>query len=275
MISDPPDIATLVVAGRSRAGKALARNVACRGVDVLWLSGRSVSAGEPPPGRVKTAELLVIAVPDRFIGPAAKALAATLPGEFRAPVLHLSGSLTAGVLAPLRERRIPCASCHPIQTLPRADVSLEGVIFGIEGDPAARRAAARLARLAGGIPAFLKEGDKVLYHLAASIAANGTVALLGLASNLLIAAGFSELKARRALRPLVTQAVLNATSYGAREALTGPVARADEETVERHIQALRGYDPDRLPLLEELIREQRRLLKARSSEGASALRRGI
>ena len=66
-------------------------------------------------------------------------------------VFHSSGALTSDVLAPLRAKGAYVASVHPGMTFVRKSVpTLEGVPFGVEGDPAAVRMAKRLVQDLGG-----------------------------------------------------------------------------------------------------------------------------
>lgn len=75
-------------------------------------------------------------------------------------------------------------------------------------------------------PIDVRKGDRTAYHAAASVAANFTVTVLGLAEDLASTVGLD----RDAYLPLVEAAVRNWAQAGAAEALTGPVARGDERT---------------------------------------------
>jgi predicted short-subunit dehydrogenase-like oxidoreductase (DUF2520 family) len=54
------------------------------------------------------------------------------------------------------------------------------------------------------------------------------------------------------LLPLVRGAVENVAAHGAGQALTGPIARGDAATVEKHLAALAEECPDALPLYRAL-----------------------
>ena len=64
--------------------------------------------------------------------------------------------------------------------------------------------------------------------------------------------------ARELLAPLVLRTAANWAERGP-EALTGPIARGDEATVERHLAALRDTAPELLPLYEALAERAREL----------------
>ena len=81
------------------------------------------------------------------------------------------------------------------------------------------------------------------------------MALEGAAERLAATAGVD----RAALAPLVRASVENWAALGAREALTGPVARGDEATVAAHRAAVAERAPEDLPLWDALADATRRL----------------
>ncbi|MCC6128678.1 MAG: DUF2520 domain-containing protein [Acidobacteria bacterium] len=257
---EPSSVAIL---GRSRAGRALFAALLQAGSPVSLIPARRTLRSSSLPRPLVSAEVLVLALPDRFLSMAAAEIARRIPGA-RASVLHLSGALDHTVLLPFVPTGRSVASCHPIQTLrgeTDAGSLFSGVTFGIEGQPPARRRAAALVRRLGGVSATVAPGTKALYHLAASLASNATVALAGLAEDLLRQTGFSQGSARRALAPLMRRSLENALEAGPRRALTGPVARGDLATLKRHRDALSAADPALVPLLDALVHLQRRLLE--------------
>jgi predicted short-subunit dehydrogenase-like oxidoreductase (DUF2520 family) len=98
-------------------------------------------------------------------------------------------------------------------------------------------------------------GDRALYHAAASAASNFLVTVEGLAERLAARVGLD----RAALAPLVRATVENWAAAGASGALTGPVARGDEETVRRQRAAVAETAPDLLPLWDALVTGTRQL----------------
>ena len=80
----------------------------------------------------------------------------------------------------------------------------------------------------------------------ASIASNFLVTLQAAAETVAAGAGLDASEARALLAPLVTSTVQNWATRGPERALTGPVARGDEATVELQRQAVVEAAPDRL-----------------------------
>jgi len=101
----------------------------------------------------------------------------------------------------------------------------------------------------------VREEDRAAYHAAASIASNFLITLEESASALLADAGAGE-EARELLAPLVLRTAANWADHGA-AALTGPIARGDEETVERHLAALAETAPELIDLYRALASHTR------------------
>lgn len=260
MVPDGSSPSPVVLVGRSSAARALSAALERAGEEVRTLPG------SPPFGEAERAELgrartVVLACPDRHLAPLAERTARALGLSGGRPVvLHLSGALDSTVLSPLSRLGCPVGSCHPLQTFPRgAAPPLEGVAFAVEGDDAGLPAARALAARLGGRPIELARGRKPLYHLAASLASGGVVAVLAAALDALVAAGFEEEEARGAIAPLVRASVESSLRDRPAGALTGPVARGDASTVESHRSAVESWDPGRRALYEALVAEQERL----------------
>ena len=115
----------------------------------------------------------------------------------------------------------------------------------------ARALAARLGMRA----TTVADADRAAYHAAASIASNFLVTLEGAAERLAATANVD----RALLAPLVRAAVENWARLGARDALTGPIARGDEATVDRQRAAVAERAPDLLPLFDTLADATRAL----------------
>ncbi len=184
-------------------------------------------------------QLVLVTVPDREIGRVARDLAQQgfSPGTV---VLHTSGLHTSKLLEPCREAGAHTGSWHPLQSFPAGDdpVDLKGVWCAAEGDPAAVELAAGISRSLGMRAWEIPPGAKARYHAAAALAGNLTHVLVVAAGRILGATGIPADPPASALEPLVTtslRAALNAVDL---EALTGPMARGDRETLERHLEVL-------------------------------------
>ena len=216
--------------------------------------------------KIPVSDLLIIATPDDQIELTAARLAAALPivappeshapsaktsprtramktsDRARGPVaLHASGALSSEALSTLRARGFRLGSLHPLVSVSdpvAAAGSWRGTFFCVEGDAAALRAARRIVRALEGRAFSVRAKDKALYHAAAVMAAGHAVALFDLATQTLAACGLTPREARRVLLPLARSNLANLAAANANaRALTGPFARADVETVRRHLAA--------------------------------------
>ncbi len=193
-----------------------------------------------PPGGCR----LLLAVPDRAIAGVATQLAGLGRAADECVALHLSGAQPAQILRPLADVGYAIASLHPLQTVadPRRGAErLRGAFFAFEGEPAARAAAEEIVEAAAGRMLEVHEVDKARYHAACVFASNYVVACAGVAARLLAqATGVSASEAVAALRPLWRGAVANLEELDPGQALTGPVARGDIETIRGNLAALEG-----------------------------------
>ena len=223
-------LTAIAIVGAGRLGTALASALPATGLHVEGPLGR---------GADPRAEAVLLCVPD---GEIAAAAAAVTPGV---PVGHCSGANGLAVLAGHE-----AFAFHPLMTIPRAgSPRFAGAGAAIAGSgPRALGVARELAERLGMRPITVADEDRAAYHAAASIAANFLVTLEGAAERLADTAGV----ARGQLAPLVRAAVEDWARLGAREALTGPIARGDEATVARQRAAVAERAPDLLPLFDTL-----------------------
>jgi predicted short-subunit dehydrogenase-like oxidoreductase (DUF2520 family) len=230
---------TLRVVGPGRAGLSLSRALAAAGWRVLPPLGRSHDLTAAAVG----VDLVVIATPD---GAVAEVAAAIAPVD-TAAVAHMAGSLG---LTPLGAHARP-ASIHPLVSLPDPDLGarrLRGAWFAVAGDPIARRVVDDL----GGTPIEVGDADRVAYHAAACVASNHLVALLGSVERIAATAGVPL----AAYLDLVRATVDNVEVLGTEKALTGPAARGDWDTINRHRAVLPERERDAYEALLALIADQ-------------------
>lgn len=271
----PPERPPAAVVGAGAMGTALARRLRNAGYPVaavLSRSGRSaqelaatvgaaVASSEKNalPARVT---LVLLCVPDGQVRPVARTLAATDHPWPRCLVAHTSGALPAAALAPLAEEGATTLSFHPLQAFAEttSPEAFEGIYVGLEGAEDAVAAGRALAEALGARPLVLPEAAKARYHLAASMASNFLVTLMGLAGDILdeATADSREIDAPsgvEALRPLLAGTMRNLQDAPPSAALTGPLARGDEDTVAAHLEVLRTHHPGVLPAYAALATE--------------------
>lgn len=231
----------VAVVGRGRLGTALVQAFRTAGVTVDGPMGREADP--------VAADLVLLCVPDREIQAAAERLSAR-EGLI---VGHCSGITSLDVL----EGWEACG-LHPLLTVypgtePAAFVGATAAVAGTT--PRAHRAAEQLAAQLGMVPVTVADAERPAYHAAASIASNFLLTVEDLAERMAASAGIS----RDQLVPLVRAAVDNWARDGGAVALTGPVARGDEETIARQRRAVTDHSPHDVELFDALVAATRRL----------------
>ncbi|MFD6678746.1 Rossmann-like and DUF2520 domain-containing protein [Micromonospora parva] len=258
---------TVGVVGAGRVGAVLGAALAAAGHRVAAVSGSSGASRarlalllpevpRRPAAAVAHAatDLLLIAVPDDRLGAVVADLAqrgALHPGQI---VAHTSGAHGLAALGPAVSAGARPLALHPAMTftgtpddLPR----LDGISYGVTAPAELRPLAARLVADLGGVPEWVAESDRPLYHAALAHGANHLVTLVNEATDRLRDAGVS--RPEKVLAPLLRAALENALRLGD-DALTGPVSRGDAGTVRRHLDRLAATAPESVPAYLALAR---------------------
>lgn len=183
------------------------------------------------------ADILFLAVSDDALPDVAASLSgAKLSGA----VVHTSGVHSVDIFGD----GFPTGSFHPMYVF-RGGTRLRGdekMLVGIEASsPVLQGQLMELAGALGGQPALIQAGvqHKVLYHAGAVIASNYLVTLYAMSHNLLVdKVGIPSDLARDALLNIMAGVLENLRVLPPSEALTGPIARNDQTTIQKHLSAL-------------------------------------
>ena len=204
------------------------------------------------------ADVLFVTTPDAAIADVAEQLAGCgtdLRGKVAA---HCSGATGSGALEACREAGASVASCHPLYAVSSRFESWQELArcwFTLEGDGAACEALEGLLDALGARHARIDAGQKARYHAAAVMASNLVVGLYDMAAEELESCGFARADAEAALAPLFLGNAEHVASAGVAASLTGPAARGDEATIERHLACLGGDERAVYELLTARCRE--------------------
>ena|SRR5882724_4549757 len=268
---------TLAIIGGGRVGRALGRRLREHGWKIGAVTARTeasarqatrfIGAGKAYGSlsrQVLLSRVILIATPDDVVSLVAKDLARIAAEELNGKiVLHTSGALDSGSLAPLHAHGAVTASMHPLQTFSGVGVPpFDGRVFTIEGAPAAVRVARQIARTLGGVPVQIAGDKKALYHAAASMAAGHALALEEAATRMLMSMGMNRREAVRALLPLTRQVLENFERLGPHSAWTGPLSRHDYGIVAAHLGAMQDLPVEFTVAYEALSRLIARVLEA-------------
>ncbi len=205
-------------------------------------------------GAASDVDLVLIATPDGAIGEVSDAVEAG-----PAVVGHLSGAVGLDVLS-RHERRL---ALHPLVSLPDAESGarkLAGAWFAVAGDSVVGLAlASEIVGELGGRAIEVADDDRAAYHAAAAIAANHLVALMGQVERIAESIGVPL----EAYLDLAQGSLDSVKVLGPAAALTGPAARGDHKTLERHRGAL---EKSELAAYNAMVSEAQRL----SGQGQTA-----
>lgn len=250
---------TVAIVGCGTVGTAIGKLLAragCRitGVATTSLKTAGRAAGiisaerfsDRPWGITPDADVVFITTPDDVIQSTCETIAKHNGFEKGSVVIHCSGALSSAILSPAKECGAMVATLHPLQSfasVEQAEKLVPGSFFGVEGDDAALPVVRQLVRDLGGVLVEISSEGKTLYHAAAVAASNYLVALMHLALELDRSAGMPPDVSFRALLPLIKGTLDNIAAKGIPEALTGPIARGDVDTVAAHVRAIRTHTP--------------------------------
>lgn len=242
---DAPTGRRVRIVGPGRAGGAFATVLAGLG----WVIAEPVGRGGTVRGAAHGVDLVMITTPDRAV---AEVAAAIEPDD--ALVVHTAGALGLEVLAGHPRR----GALHPLVSLPDPVTGAArlraGAWFAVAASGAADAALLHdLVDSLGGRHFEVADADRAAYHAAAAIASNHLVALVGQVERVAGDVGVPR-------AAFVALAATTLDGLGGRDAaavLTGPVARADWDTVAAHLRAI---DPAERPAYAAMAEAATRLV---------------
>ncbi|WP_300457600.1 DUF2520 domain-containing protein [Desulfobacula sp.] len=188
---------------------------------------------------VKTCDLIFITTPDTLIEPVCEQIAAQGGFNSASMVYHLSGALSSSILVAAKQKGASTGSIHPLQAFAPYEKGqkspFKGINMSIEGNDAAIELGKEIVNALKANSFTIPTHAKTMYHASAVVASNYLVTLEHFALELLKEANLSEENAYEILEPLIMGTLNNIKTQGSINALTGPVARGDDEIVSRHL----------------------------------------
>lgn len=194
--------------------------------------------------QLRSADIYLIAAPDDPIESIAQQislLGILKPGNV---VFHCSGLLSSESLYSVVRLGCYTASLHPIFSFsePMMDVkAFRGARCAFEGNKEALDRLLPIFNAIEGQIFLIEKKSKPLYHAASVLASNYLVTLSAMARDCYSKAGLSETLAKNLTLALMSQALGKAQSLHPEDALTGPLQRADTDTLKKHLSALKSF----------------------------------
>ena len=281
---------SFAIVGCGKLGTSLGKHLLAAGYPLAGLTSKTLSSaeetariigtdqyGHPPWEISKNADVVFITTPDGIISTACKTLVDQKGLKTGAIVMHCSGAHPSTILSSAEQAGFSIGSMHPLQSFASKKLTgnpFSGIIMSAEGADKAVNVARQMAKDLGADCITILTEAKTLYHASAVVASNYLVTLLDLAIKLMETAGLSATESFNVLKPLVDGTLSNIGKVGIPEALTGPIARGDTETVERHIADIITQRPELITLYKTLGRHTVDIAKAKgglTDDGATAL----
>jgi len=256
------------ILGSGKVGRGLA--VALRKAG--WtVEARAARAGLP--ARAITSPLLILAVRDAELPRLCDELVARRLVGKKTACVHVAGARGPEMLARLQGVTAGVAQMHPMISFadPGFLPTLRRGNLHVSGDPVAVRRARAVARALGMTARTIPGLDRVGYHAAAGLVANGAAALAALGAELLVRSGVAAADAPRLLGPLLRSVADNVEALGFPAALTGPVRRGDAAAVAKHLRLIEERLPAAVPLYVAAGRAQLPLARALPDASPAAL----
>lgn len=251
--------ARIGVVGAGRVGAVLAAALRAAGHEVVSAAGESAASrhrieellpGVPvakPTDVARSCDLLLLTVPDDMLENVVNTLVgagAITEGQI---VCHTSGRHGLAVLESATRIGAHPVAMHPAMTFTGTALDLDrlaGCVFGCTAGAAERALVEGLVADLRGVPMWVPEDKRTLYHAGLAHGANHLVTLVSQAMELLAASGAEDPAAT--LRPLLNAALDNALASGD-AALTGPIVRGDVRTVQAHLREIVETAPATVP----------------------------
>lgn len=266
---------TIGFIGRGKCGMSLARYFEYKGLKVSGFSSghnicgadsREPSDSAPPSedcgsgshitlltadGLLKKSDIIFITVTDAAINAVWNRLKEySLKNKI---ICHCSGSLSSDIFSQGCTDKV--CSVHPMLAFSSIDTSIQAIseaFFTLEGGETALEAISEILNITGNKYKIISKENKAKYHAAACFASNFVVSVCEKSEELLTQCGFTRAEAHRALIPLMRNNMENIVSLGTLNAVTGPAARGDIITMEKHLSVL-GADCDLYKMLSAVI----------------------
>ena len=247
------------VVGAGRVGAVLSAALRAAGHEVVAAAGESTASRDridallpgvrraKPTDVARSSDLLLLTVPDDMLENVVTTMVgarAIRPGQV---VVHTSGRHGLAVLRAATEIGAIPLALHPAMTFTGTAVDLDrlpGCVFGVTAREQDRPLAESLVTDMRGVPMWVPEDKRTLYHAGLAHGANHLVTLVSQAMELLAASGAEDPAAT--LRPLLSAALDNALTSGD-AALTGPIVRGDVNTVAAHLAEIGETAPATIP----------------------------
>jgi predicted short-subunit dehydrogenase-like oxidoreductase (DUF2520 family) len=189
-------------------------------------------------------DVIIVAVPDNRL----KSVLDKIRCRPETLVAHTAGSIGIDVFPEQYKRK---SIFYPLQTFSKErKVNFKDLPFLLESsDKQSSAILESLAESIGGKVYFVDTEHRRMLHLAAVFVCNFTNHMLTVGNEVALKAGFSL----EVLSPLIKETISKAMDIGPENSQTGPAARNDQNTIEKHLELL-SFSPELQRIYSEMTR---------------------
>lgn len=207
---------------------------------------------------LKPADVYFITTPDDLIVPTCKEIIPILnPGE--QPIfVHCSGALPSSILQGVITTDCHAASVHPIKSFAEPEKAAEtfaGTYCGFEGSKAAVSTLKSIFVDLNANCFDINPERKAHYHAAAVFSCNYLNVLVELGLQTYEKAGIDRNVSMHILEDIAKDTISNIFASSPSKALTGPIARGDASTVQKHLTAFDNKSDQKLLSIYKILGE--------------------
>ncbi|MCK4258569.1 MAG: DUF2520 domain-containing protein [Halanaerobiales bacterium] len=202
-------------------------------------------------------DFIILAVQDDHIHDVIKSMWEKNLIKSKHVLIHLSGVHPSDVGNLSQMAEISRLALHPLQAVADVDAGiskLPNTVWSLEGDKRGLELGEEIMKALSTRYLKITKEQKAIYHASACVVSNYLVTLVHTGIEMLKSVGVTEELAQKALLPLVQGTVENLSHKTPKSALTGPIARSDIATIEKHIHAISQVNSDWLELYSMLGR---------------------
>ncbi|GGC86817.1 Rossmann-like and DUF2520 domain-containing protein [Undibacterium terreum] len=249
---------SLSIIGAGKVGRVFGRQFSAHSVfEIRQVLNRSLASAQQAAGFIgageaiadwaalRASDIYMLTVPDDQIAASCEALQQRGLLGSHSLVLHCSGAKASTELAAALSAGAAVASLHPVRSFADAEAvsaGFAGTICSLEGDARALAVLEPALKTIHAQVVQISADSKLLYHAGSVFASNYLVSLMDVALRAYMAAGIPAEMAKAMAQPLAQQSLDNVFRLGAAQALTGPIARGDMQTVEKQLQQVAAWD---------------------------------
>lgn len=187
-------------------------------------------------------------------------------------IAHCSGTIGLTVFDELKNSNLVLGCLHPLMAITEHSDTFSGITFDVCGD---EEFITRMQPVIESLHAemlIVSEEQKTRLHIAAVLISNYLVTLMGSANEAMDSSGIPNQKLQKALLPLISSVLTNLESQSPANALTGPLARSDKQTIREHLNILED-NPELKVLYSTLGRETLRMLEREGKQISNELKK--